>query len=117
MDKCDKIEKNNELHVIEEEPNQSQTRTVFKLPSINGDQQIYLGQSIIALVGLNQSGEYSEELNKTFLKEMFADILRHFNISIEELYRTDLINNVLEHGYEYELETNISHKVKKKTEI
>ncbi len=49
----------------------SESRTYFKLPSLNGDQQIWLGQSIIALIGVNRSGSYSPEIEKSCLVDMF----------------------------------------------
>lgn len=59
---------------------------VFELPELNGDQQIFLGQSIIALIGINQNQSYGHKQNQQFLVELFSSILCHLKITPEEVF-------------------------------
>ena len=64
----------------------SQTEKVFfNLKDMHGDQSIYLGQSILALVALNESPAYSEKLNHSFRVELFASLIEELHITPEEL--------------------------------
>ncbi len=89
----------------------------FILPEINRDQQIFLGQSIIALIGVNMPHYFKDEDNKENVGLMFIDILRHYNISIEDLYRMDLIENELDPEFEYDLDIRLDYSILRKTEI
>lgn len=57
----------------------------FKLKQLHGDQGIYLGQSILALIGLNESPAYTEKINHSFKVELFASLIEELNITPEEL--------------------------------
>ncbi|PTT41382.1 hypothetical protein DBR28_04205 [Chryseobacterium sp. HMWF028] len=63
----------------------------FKLRQLDGDQQIYLGQSILALIALNRSPAYSEKQHKSFAIDLFASLIEELNITPEEL-RKELDN-------------------------
>lgn len=72
------------------EPNLD-SNTFFKLRQLDGDQQIYLGQSILALIALNRSPAYSEKQHKSFAIDLFASLIEELNITPEEL-RKELDN-------------------------
>ncbi len=89
----------------------------FIMPEINRDQQIFLGQSIIALIGVNMPDYFKEEDNKENVGLMFIDILKHYNISIEDLYKMDLIENKLPADFHYELQVKLDYKILHKSQI
>lgn len=117
-----KLSKINEQKIIvrndaNSESKNKKERVSFTLPSINGDQQVYLGQSIVALIGVNMPTYFSDEQNKENLGLMFIDILKHYNISIEELYKMDVLENRLDPDYYFEIEVELKHKVISKTKF
>ncbi|WP_228420460.1 hypothetical protein [Chryseobacterium sp. 5_R23647] len=57
----------------------------FKLKQLHGDQSIYLGQSILALIALNESPIYSDKINHSFKVELFASLIDELKITPEEL--------------------------------
>lgn len=67
------------------------SNTFFKLRQLDGDQQIYLGQSILALISLNRSPAYSEKQHKSFAIDLFTSLIEELNITPEEL-RKELDN-------------------------
>ncbi len=108
-----KLESNNKLSKLEEKfKNEVVT---FKLPQIEASQQIGLGESIVALIGVNWSNIYSEERQKDDLKLMFIDILKHFEITTEDLYKRDVEHNRLDPDYDYNIEYQINYNAKKKS--
>lgn len=98
------------------ESTSNQIRTGFILPSIEGDQQIYLGQSIIALITLNQSLYYSDKMNNDFLKELFVGLINHFKLDYKELYELNLKMNILDPNYDYDLDIILKHTILKQEE-
>lgn len=92
-------------------------RVSFTLPIVNRDQQISLGQSIIALIGINLPDYFADQDNKEDIALMLIDIAKHFQISIEDLYRFDLIENVLDPDYQYQLQTKLSYTITSKEEL
>lgn len=89
----------------------SPERVSFKLPDVNRDQQIWLGQAIIALIGVNLPSYFTETTNKEDIGLMLIDIAKHFKISIQDLYKYDLIDDKLDPDFDYELETNLTYKI------
>lgn len=69
----------------------SKETVFFKLKELHGDQSIYLGQSILALIGLNESPAYSEKINHSFKVELFASLIEELKITPEEL-RKELVS-------------------------
>lgn len=65
----------------------SDTRSVIELPSLEGDTQIYLGQTILTMIRLNLENDdcYSKELQHQFKTELFASLLEELNISIDDI--------------------------------
>ncbi|HCD9235893.1 TPA: hypothetical protein NEG48_002905 [Elizabethkingia anophelis] len=59
----------------------------FKLTELDGDKSIWLGQSILALISINKSPAYTEEMNKGFVKDLFASLIQELNITPEDLRR------------------------------
>lgn len=94
-----------------------QERVNFTLPEVNRDQQISLGQSIIALIGINLPEYFSDQDNKEDIGLMLIDIAKHFQISIEDLYRFDVLENVLDPDFEYQIKTELSYSVISKKEL
>lgn len=70
----------------------------FKLKQLEGDKSIYLGQSILALIALNESPIYSDKINHSFKIDLFASLIQELNITPEELRKE--INNRLESNKE-----------------
>lgn len=107
------LESNNKLSKLE---GKSKKEVVtLKLPQIEASQQIGLGESIVALIGVNWSDIYSEEHQKDDLKLMFIDILKHFEITTEDLYKRDVEYNRLDPDYDYNIEYQINYSAKKKS--
>ena len=77
------IKPNNELIPFKKE--KFSERVFFNLKELHGDQSIYLGQSILALIALNQSPVYSDEMNHAFIVELFASLIEELGITPEEL--------------------------------
>lgn len=63
----------------------SNEKIFFKLKQLHGDKSIYLGQSILALISLNQSSAYSETINHSFIVELFASLIEELSITPEDL--------------------------------
>ena len=59
----------------------------FRLTELDGDQGIWLGQSILALIAINKSPAYSEEMNKGFIEDLFASLIQELDITPEDLRR------------------------------
>lgn len=97
--------------------NLRQERVKFSLPIVNRDQQISLGQSIIALIGINLPDYFTDQDNKEDIALMLVDIAKHFQISIEDLYRFDLLENVLDPDFKYRIKTDLSYSIISKEEI
>ncbi len=58
----------------------------FQLKQLDGDKQIYLGRSILALMALNKSPAYTEQQNKSFDIDLLASLIIELGISKEEIY-------------------------------
>jgi len=93
----------------------SKERISFRLPPINRSCGISLGHAIIQLIAINQASYISVEDHKENIALMFVDILNHFDITLEEVHKANLLEAVLDPDYDYELETALTHKVIKKT--
>lgn len=73
--------------VINQQESDFKEHVFFKLTELDGDQGIWLGQSILALIAVNKSPEYSEEMNHGFIKDLFASLIQELNITPEDLRR------------------------------
>ncbi|MFC7346001.1 hypothetical protein ACFQO9_04620 [Chryseobacterium zhengzhouense] len=78
----EKRKKQLEHHLKKENSNES---VFFKLKELHGDKSIFLGQSILALVALNESPAYSDKMNHSFKVELFASLIEELKITPEEL--------------------------------
>jgi len=96
--------------------NKTNERLSFELPQINRDQQVWLGQSIVALIGINLPAYFSDSSNKEDIALMLIDVLKHFEISIEDVYKYDLLENKLDPDFDYKLEVSLSYKILEKTQ-
>lgn len=92
------------------EEKEKKEKITFDLPQIEASQQIGLGESIVALIGVNWSDIYSEEHQKDDLKLMFIDILKHFGITTEDLYKRDVEYYRLDPDYDYDIDFEINYK-------
>lgn len=65
------------------------SKTLIKFPVLDGDSQIYLGQTIVTLVriGIENNNTYSDETQHRFKVELMASVLAELNVSIEDLKR------------------------------
>lgn len=96
--------------------NRTEERIGFKLPEIDGDQPIWLGQSIIALIGLNQSLAYSDSMNRGFIEDLFVGLINHFNLDYKTLYEKHIKTNVLDSNFDYTLNVRVDYDIVSKTE-
>lgn len=109
------IVKTTKDHVESNQKNDSKERVSFVLPQLNRDQQIYLGQSIVALIGVNIPNYFSENQNKEDIGLMLIDVLKHYNISIEDLFKMNVLENVLDPDYSYEIDVELNYKILSKS--
>ena len=61
--------------------------TTIELPTLEGDTQVYLGQTIVAIIRLNIENDivYSKEMQHGFKTELMASILEELNISLDDI--------------------------------
>lgn len=66
-----------------------ESRSTIELPTLEGDTQIYLGQTIVSLVRLNIENDtcYSKDMQHGFKVELMASILEELKISIDDIAR------------------------------
>ncbi|MEG0108333.1 MAG: hypothetical protein RSO15_14940 [Bacteroides sp.] len=64
-----------------------ETRMTIELPSLEGDTQIYLGQTIVSLIRLNIENDdcYSLDMQHGFKVELMASVLEELNVSIDDI--------------------------------
>ena len=91
-------------------------RIFWNLPDFNCDESIMLGQAIIALIGVNTPGWQSEDSRKEDLTTLLLEIAKFYKISPDDFYRNDILNNVLDPGYDYEIKTDLAFEVLSKKE-
>lgn len=89
----------------------------FKMPQINRDQQIWLGQSIIGLIGINMPSYLTESSNREDICLMIVDILEHFGITIEDLYKHHILENVLNPEYQYNIKVELGYTILSKKRL
>lgn len=92
MEKVIKIEKKGYFSVIPESGANNEEKSTIELPSLEGDTQIYLGQTIVTLVRLAIENDdcYSTKMQHEFKVDLMASILEELNVStseIENVYR------------------------------
>ena len=71
------------------------SKSIIKMPEMNGDTQIYLGQAILMLIrmGIDNTFTYSDK-NKHFFKvELMSSILEELDITPEEIIEYRETNN------------------------
>lgn len=63
------------------------SKTLIKFPVLEGDSQIYLGQTIVTLVriGIENNNIYSDDTQHRFKVELMASVLSELNISLDDL--------------------------------
>lgn len=65
----------------------------FKMKDLDGDQSIWLGQSILALIALNRSPVYTPEMNKSFTVDLFTSLMEELGITPEDIENNIKIRN------------------------
>lgn len=67
--------------------NDRDLRTTFELPQLEGDTQIYLGQTIVTLMRLAVENDtcYSKDMQRYFKTEIMASVLEELDISLDDI--------------------------------
>ena len=81
------LNSNGKSLVINQQESNFKEHVFFKLTELDGDQGIWVGQIILALIAVNKSPEYSEEMNHGFIVGLFASFIQELNITTEDLHR------------------------------
>lgn len=77
------------------------SKTLIKFPVLEGDSQIYLGQTIVTLVrmGIENNIAYSDETQHRFKVELMASVLSELDVTLDDLKKEyDARKNNLEKG-------------------
>lgn len=63
------------------------SKTLIKFPVLEGDSQIYLGQTIVTLVrmGIENNIAYSDEIQHRFEVELMASVLSELDVTLDDL--------------------------------
>ncbi len=63
------------------------SKTLIKFPVLEGDSQIYLGQTIVTLVrmGIENNNTYSDETQHRFEVELMASVLSELDVTLDDL--------------------------------
>lgn len=74
------------------------SRSTINLPLLEGDSQIFLGQTIVSLIRLNLENDdcYSLDMQHAFKVELMASVIEELNISIDEIAKVYQQRNVIE---------------------
>lgn len=72
---------------IKEIQKKNDSKTLIKFPVLEGDSQIYLGQTIVTLVrmGIENNIAYSDETQHRFKVELMASVLSELEVSLDDL--------------------------------
>ncbi|MCL1664088.1 hypothetical protein M2T78_07475 [Elizabethkingia ursingii] len=81
------LSSNGKSLVINQQESSFKEHVFFKLIELDGDQGIWLGQTILALIAINKSPAYTEEMNHGFIEDLFASLIQELNITPEDLRR------------------------------
>lgn len=73
-------------------------RTTIELPSLEGDTQIYLGQTIVTLMRLSIENDncYSKEMQRGFKAEILASILEELDVSLDDIAKVYQERKIIE---------------------
>jgi len=73
--------------MIKEIQKKNDSKTLIKFPVLEGDSQIYLGQTIVTLVrmGIENNIAYSDETQHRFKVELMASVLSELDVSLDDL--------------------------------
>jgi len=77
------------------------SKTLIKFPVLEGDSQIYLGQTIVTLVrmGIENNNTYSDETQHWFKVGLMASVLSELDVTLDDLKKEyDARKNNLEKG-------------------
>lgn len=72
--------------------------SIINLPILEGDTQVYLGQTIVAIIRLHLENDftYSKDMQHGFKTELMASILEELNISIDDIAKVHQERNTAE---------------------
>lgn len=70
-------------------PSNWMCQTTFKLPRLEGDTQVWLGQMIVSIIRLNIENDtfYSPQMQKGFKTELMASIIEELGITTDDLQK------------------------------
>ena len=73
--------------MIKEIQKKNDSKTLIKFPVLEGDSQIYVGQTIVTLVrmGIENSNTYSDEIQHRFKVELMASVLSELDVTLDDL--------------------------------
>ena len=73
--------------MIKEIQKKNDSKTLIKFPVLEGDSQIYLGQTIVTLVrmGIENNNTYSDEIQHRFKVELMASVLSELDVTLDDL--------------------------------
>lgn len=76
----------------------NEMHTTIELPSLEGDMQFYLGQTIVTLIRLSIENDncYSKEMQRGFKVELMASVLAELNISLDDIAKVYQDRKVIE---------------------
>ena len=72
--------------MIKEIQKKNDSKTLIKFPVLEGDSQIYLGQTIVTLVrmGIKNNNTYSDEIQHRFKVELMASVLSELDVTLDD---------------------------------
>lgn len=76
------------------------SKTLIKFPVLEGDSQIYLGQTIVTLVrmGIENNIAYSDETQHRFKVELMASVLSELDVTLDDLKKNMMQERTLTLG-------------------
>lgn len=71
------------------DPSNCMCQTIFKLPHLEGDTRVWLGQMIVSIIRLNIENNtiYSPQMQKGFKTELMASVIEELGITIDDLQK------------------------------
>ena len=90
--------KASEVSLSRSNSQKEEVKSVINLPVLEGDTQVYLGQTIVAIVRLNIENDYaySKEMQHGFKTELMASVLKELDIPIDDIAKVYRERNTVE---------------------
>ena len=86
------------MNKIKKESQAYDLRSTIELPKLEGDTQIYLGQTIGTLMRLSVENDicYSKEMQHCFKVEIMASVLEELNVSLDDIAKVYQERKIIE---------------------